>query len=555
MSRRQCCVWGCHNRKGRCAEDIDGNRLCGCPTLQMQHCPKRDILSLYTIECMPQHVKRAVVLKINLTRQGPKGTKWQPTGESVICNVHYADFKGPTKDNKDVVPINFKRPSNYPSVSPAPKRKRLSKKSLATLPSRHVDVTIPQTDNLSIGELVCSHIDYGEQQQSSNLSNVEQSDVRSIHQDSFTGDQGNTQSIYQGSLSIREQDNVDSSSLSIDTDVTVATHHTNEGSTEDAVRVDVRIIQLEQENRELRAENIRLKQTIEAFNSTVQRLNLKILSDFQVQMYTGISRKAFECIINWLEPVSRKKGAVDELSPTQKFLLVLMRLRHNLSQTDLACRFNIEQSSVSRILNSWIPLLSAQLKGLIKWPQTTIGPTDPPYNLLPNAVAIIDGTEIFIQRPSNLTTQKSSYSDYKSHTTVKYLVAIDTFTGVFVFVSPGFSGSSSDRFTIQYSGFLNELKPGQRILADKGYNVRDLFAQKRCFLTIPSFLNDGRLAAEEAMQSRTIASVRIRVENAIKKLKEYKVFNETICNRINKQIVDDMMVIVCALCNLKQKLI
>jgi len=70
---------------------------------------------------------------------------------------------------------------------------------------------------------------------------------------------------------------------------------------------------------------------------------------------------------------------------------------------------------------------------------------------------------------------------------VKYLVAIDTFTGVSVFVSAGFSGNSSDRFTIEHCGILEELKPGQRILADKGYNARDLFAQKRCFLTIPSF--------------------------------------------------------------------
>ena len=167
-------------------------------------------------------------------------------------------------------------------------------------------------------------------------------------------------------------------------------------------------------------------------------------------------------------------------------------------------------------------MLKVQLNALIRWPQTTIGPTDPPYNLLPNAVAIIDGTEIFIQRPSNLATQKSSYSDYKSHTTVKYLVGIDTFTGVFVYVSPGFSGNSSDRFTVQQSGILDELKPGQRILADKGYiyNARDLFAQKRCFLMIPSFLSDGRLTAQEGLQSRTIARVRIRVENAIKRLKE-----------------------------------
>ena len=138
---------------------------------------------------------------------------------------------------------------------------------------------------------------------------------------------------------------------------------------------------------------------------------------------------------------------------------------------------------------------------------------------------------------------------------MKYLVGIDTFTGVFIFVSPGFSGNSSDRFTIQHSGILDELKPGQRILADKGYNARDLFAQKRCFLTIPSFLSGGRLSAQEGMQSRLIASARIRVENAIKRMKEYKVFSETLSNWINKRIVDDMVIIVCALCNLKQKLI
>ena len=316
-----------------------------------------------------------------------------------------------------------------------------------------------------------------------------------------------------------------------------------------------RCAQLEQENRELHAQVLALKQTIDTLNRSVQRLNLSLLSDYHIQMYTGLPRKTVECLLTWLQPVSRRKGATDELAPSQKLLLVLMRLRCNFPQNDLACRFNIEQSSVSRILNQWIPMLKVQLKALIRWPQTTIGPTDPPYNLLPNAVAIIDGTEIFIQRPSNLATQKSSYSDYKSHTTVKYLVGIDTFTGVFIYVSPGFSGNSSDRFTIQNSGILDELKPGQRILADKGYNAWDLFAQKRCFLTIPSFLSEGRLTAQEGMQSRTIASVRIRVENAIKRLKEYKILSETLSNRVNKKIVDDMVIIVSALCNLKQKLI
>jgi len=65
---------------------------------------------------MPQHIKQAVVNKINVTRQGPGGNNWQPTKESVIRKVHYPGFKGPTKDNTDILPINFKRPRHYPST-------------------------------------------------------------------------------------------------------------------------------------------------------------------------------------------------------------------------------------------------------------------------------------------------------------------------------------------------------------------------------------------------------------------------------------------------------
>ena len=120
-----------------------------------------------------------------------------------------------------------------------------------------------------------------------------------------------------------------------------------------------------------------------------------------------------------------------------------------------------------------------------------------PYDVLPNSVEIIDDTEIFIQWPSKLETQKSSYSDYKSHTTVKYLVAIDIFTGMFTFVSPEFSGNFSDRYTVEHSGLLEVLQPGQQILADKGYITHDLFARKRCFLTIPSCLSNSKLTGQQ----------------------------------------------------------
>ena len=94
---------------------------------------------------MPKPVKRAVIQRINITRQGPGGIKWLPAAEAVICNVHYIDYKGPSKENKDLVPVHFKRPSSTsivpssPLSPPAPKRKkstagakRVTKKSKGT---------------------------------------------------------------------------------------------------------------------------------------------------------------------------------------------------------------------------------------------------------------------------------------------------------------------------------------------------------------------------------------------------------------------------------------
>ena len=311
-----------------------------------------------------------------------------------------------------------------------------------------------------------------------------------------------------------------------------------------------------------------LKAELAFLKTKPQRLDVALLKNDELIMYTGLNCALFDILLGWLHPaihVHRDLASPVSLpvSPTgrflsdsQKLLLVLMRLRQNLTQEDLAFRFDVEQSTVSRVINQWIPLLAHHLRGLIKWPKTTIGPTDTPYNHMPNTVGIIDGTEIFIQRPSNLATQKSSYSDYKSHTTVKYLVAIDPFTGVFTFVSPGFSGNSSDRFVVESSSFLDLLQPGQRILADRGFTARDLIAKKRAFLTIPSFLRGtSQLTGQQAMETRTIASVRIRVENAIKRMKDFRLLSDTQPNRINKQILDDMVIVACALCNLQPPLI
>jgi len=73
---------------------------------------------------MPDSTKKVVVDKINLTRKGSNEKKWTPTTESCICNLHYKDFKGPTRSDNRVLPQYFKQPNNA-FYQPPPKRRVL----------------------------------------------------------------------------------------------------------------------------------------------------------------------------------------------------------------------------------------------------------------------------------------------------------------------------------------------------------------------------------------------------------------------------------------------
>jgi len=104
---------------------------------------------------------------------------------------------------------------------------------------------------------------------------------------------------------------------------------------------------------------------------------------------------------------------------------------------------------------------------------------------------IIDCTELFIERPSGFTAPSLTFSNYKHHTTVKFLVAIVP-TGGICYVSQAWGGRVSDRRITEYSGFLDIIQPGDVVMADKGFIIGDLLAKRGAFLQIPLFLSSQR---------------------------------------------------------------
>ena len=183
---------------------------------------------------------------------------------------------------------------------------------------------------------------------------------------------------------------------------------------------------------------------------------------------------------------TEKPGRKRTMTLFEEFVLTLVRLRLGLLRTHLSHIFGVSESQISKVFITWITFLCHELKSFIIWPtkeqiQTTLPPE---FKRFPNTRVVIDCTEVFIEKPTLPSAQKSTWSEYKEHNTIKTLVGI-TPTGTFSFVSNFWTGSVSDRRITQESGFLERLEEGDEVMADKGFNISDLVIRKKATLNIP----------------------------------------------------------------------
>lgn len=99
---------------------------------------------------------------------------------------------------------------------------------------------------------------------------------------------------------------------------------------------------------------------------------------------------------------------------------------------------------------------------------------------------IIDCFEIGIEKPSSLKAKAQTWSSYKNKNTVKYLIAI-TPQGVISFISQGWGGRTSDKHITENCSLLNNLVPGDVILADRGFNINESVGFHCATLKTPAF--------------------------------------------------------------------
>lgn len=277
-----------------------------------------------------------------------------------------------------------------------------------------------------------------------------------------------------------------------------------------------------------------------------------IKTNCDARLYAGVCVSAFWKIVKCMSKFG-KKGV--KMPVSDQILMTLMKLRLNLFLGDLARRFGVSESFVSKTITYWIDKLAKEMSVLIGWlSRETIRATLPEsFKTFPKTTCIMDCAETIMQKPSNLKSRGESYSNYKSHNTVKFCVTIAP-CGLIMHVSKAYGGRSSDRYIVEDSGLLDNLVAGDEVMADRGFTIQDMLFAKRVKLNIPAFSHGKQLSDEEVTRTRRIAHVRIHVERAIRRMKVFKILRDTVPITMAKK-VNKILRIVAALVNMDTELI
>ncbi|XP_014664453.1 PREDICTED: uncharacterized protein LOC106806841 [Priapulus caudatus] len=340
---------------------------------------------------------------------------------------------------------------------------------------------------------------------------------------------------------------------------------------------------------QLKSQYLQAKDTIAKLEAAIAIFNKKItVSDIAncddlVKLYTGLpSYNLFKWLLAEVSPHAQslhyykgklsaddktwqinnttKPGLKRSQSLEDQLLMTLMKLRLNLQEDDLAFRFGLRQSSVSQVLSTWIPLLAKELAAFIHWPskEGTMKYYPACFHKYKGTVrCIIDCTEIQIDRPSLAASNSQVYSQYKSRPTLKCLVGI-TPSGTISYISKPTGGNTSDKKIVKMTNIVDKFEPGDICMADRGFNIQELFLHKQVRLVIPPFQrttnSTSQFTESEDINTKTVANARIHVERAIGRLKEFQILQGPIpLNMID--LMESALVVCAALVNLQPILV
>ena len=143
-----------------------------------------------------------------------------------------------------------------------------------------------------------------------------------------------------------------------------------------------------------------------------------------------------------------------------------------------------------------------------------------------------------------MLAQSETWSDYKHHNTWKLLVGI-TPNGQVTSLSQLWGGHVSDKQITRESGVLELLEADDNVMVDRGFDIAGIVPDGVAVNLPPFSGGQEQMTAAETEETMSMASVRIRVEWAIGRIKTYHILDGTLPNTVSPH--DTQIATVCGL--------
>jgi hypothetical protein len=216
------------------------------------------------------------------------------------------------------------------------------------------------------------------------------------------------------------------------------------------------------------------------------------------------------------------------LRPRDQLLLAVVWLRVYPIHEVLGYLFGVSDTTVTRALARWLPLLAAAGRDTMRLPDPGRKRRRHLDALLadtPGLAVVVDTFEQRVQRPRDRAAADRLYSGKKKQHTLKSQLAIDAITGEVVDVADSAPGPTADIALVEQSGLLGRLPPGVGALGDLGYPG---LGKLHPLGVTPRRKPRGRARPpEDIAYNRAFARRRIAVEHTIGQVRRYQCLSQT----------------------------
>ncbi|XP_066930978.1 uncharacterized protein [Clytia hemisphaerica] len=227
---------------------------------------------------------------------------------------------------------------------------------------------------------------------------------------------------------------------------------------------------------------------------------------------------------------STTQTRITSLTLPEQLFVTLLRLRRGFNIFTLAHFYGVSETTIRTVFTTWMMFMFHHFKSFEIFPERQAFRKFLPKVFRPfkKIRASIDCTEFKCQTPRDYKQQGHLYSSYKSHCTMKCLIAVNP-NGAACFVSDLYEGSISDVDIFDQCGILKHVNCKDSFLVDKGFTIQHLLLPKQATIFIPPFLGKRKkFTKQEIILTKRIAKARIHVERFNERLKKFRLLDRVI---------------------------